>query len=111
MYIFIKAFLWLGFYGRIRVRDTGGFFCSEGDIQMKKETKEKYLYPMAIRATVVVAGVLVFFLIYRIDQVERELGRLIGILMPFIYGCVMAYLVRPVCSFLSWNSRTRSGCT
>ncbi len=67
---------------------------------MKKETKEKYLYPMAIRATVVVAGVLVFFLIYRIDQVERELGRLIGILMPFIYGCVMAYLVRPVCSFL-----------
>ncbi len=71
-----------------------------GDVRMKRETKEKYIYPAVLKGCVVVAGVIVFFIIYRFDQVEQAAGRLLDILMPFVYGGVLAYLLRPVCAFL-----------
>lgn len=39
-----------------------------------------------------------FFLIYRFDGLQKGFSLLAGILMPFIYGGVIAYLLRPFCN-------------
>ena len=40
-----------------------------------------------------------FFLLYRFQGVGDVFNRLRNILAPFIYGSVVAYLLRPMCNF------------
>ena len=43
-------------------------------------------------------SIVFFFLIYRFDGFGDAISTLTGILMPFIYGTVIAYLLKPVCN-------------
>ena len=55
-------------------------------------------------------SVLLFFFIYRLQGIGEALDRITSILMPFIYGGVVAYLLRPVCNLYSaWLSRILPG--
>lgn len=47
-------------------------------------------------------SVVFFFLIYRLQGVGEAVDRIVEILKPFIYGGVIAYLLRPMCN---WYSR------
>ena len=56
--------------------------------------------------TVVVVSALVlliFFCIYRAAALKELIGGLIGILMPVIYGLVIAYLLSPIYNYLRKN--------
>lgn len=57
----------------------------------------KTLFLTIAAATAVICVVALFF--FRMDVVIGVVKKGIGILTPFIYGAVMAYLLRPVCLF------------
>lgn len=42
---------------------------------------------------------LLFFIIYRINYIVSFLGTVLNIIMPFIYGLVIAYLLNPIINF------------
>ena len=50
-------------------------------------------------------SVVFFFLLYRLQSVEEILKKVTDILMPFIYGGVIAYLLRPMCNWYSEGFR------
>ena len=66
---------------------------------MKDPFKRRYLYLMLSIFGAVSLSILVFFLVYRFQGVGDVFHRLKDILAPFIYGGVVAYLLRPVCNF------------
>lgn len=73
---------------------------------MDKKTRNRpYLYGMIAGFGAISLSIIFFFLIYRFQGFGAALTTLTGILMPFIYGAVIAYLLKPVCnsieSFLS----------
>lgn len=66
---------------------------------MKKKEKSPYLYLMLSIFGAIALSILLFFLLFRVDAVKAKAARLTVILMPFIYGAVMAYLLKPICNF------------
>ena len=68
---------------------------------MKNPTRRPYIYGMLAGFGAISLSVLFFFLLYRLQGVEEFLGKITDILMPFIYGGVIAYLLRPMCSLYS----------
>ncbi len=57
---------------------------------------------------VVAAGILCYFLIDRMDQVNGAFNRVMAILRPFVIGGALAYLLTPACNamdrvFLGWT--------
>ncbi|MBQ1489998.1 MAG: AI-2E family transporter [Eubacterium sp.] len=63
---------------------------------MNDRFEERYL---KLGATIFAAGagiVLFFFIVKNFDSVADGVKELVGILMPFIYGAVIAYLLSPV---------------
>ena len=66
---------------------------------MKDPVKKQYIYLMLSIFGAVSLSILVFFLVYRFQGVGDVFHRLKEILAPFIYGGVVAYLLRPVCNF------------
>ena len=66
---------------------------------MKDPDKRKYVYLMLSIFGAISLSILVFFLLYRFQGVGDVFHRLKDILAPFIYGGVMAYLLRPMCNF------------
>ena len=48
----------------------------------------------------IILCIVFFFLMFRFDQVMRGLRNVQDILMPFIYGAVIAYLLTPTCNFV-----------
>ena len=55
-------------------------------------------------------SVLFFFLLYRLQGVEEAVAKVVDILMPFVYGSVIAYLLRPMCNaYSSWLSKLFKG--
>ncbi len=72
---------------------------------MKKPQQKMYLYAMLAGFGAISLSVLLFFFIYRLQGIGEALDRITSILMPFIYGGVVAYLLRPVCNLYSaWLS-------
>lgn len=63
---------------------------------MKKEKIEKYIYLMLAGFGAISLSILFFFLLFKIDMVVYYLKAIINTLMPFIIGCVMAYLIYPI---------------
>lgn len=59
-----------------------------------------YLYGMLAGFGAISLSIIFFFLIYRFDGFGDAISTLTGILMPFIYGAVIAYLLKPVCNTL-----------
>lgn len=64
----------------------------------KKPHIEPYLYGMLAGFGAISLSILFFFLIYRFQGFGDAISKLTGILMPFIYGAVIAYLLKPVCN-------------
>ncbi|MBR3973476.1 MAG: AI-2E family transporter [Oscillospiraceae bacterium] len=73
---------------------------------MKHPEKHKYIYAMLTGFGTISLSVLFFFVLYRLPDVSATFDTIANILMPFIYGGVIAYLVRPMCN---WCSVTFSG--
>ena len=65
---------------------------------MKNPEKQRYLYAMLAGFGAISLSVVFFFLIFRLQGVGEAVDRLVGILQPFIYGGVIAYLLRPMCN-------------
>lgn len=66
---------------------------------MKDPDKRKYVYLMLSIFGAISLSILVFFLLYRFQGVGDVFHELKDILAPFIYGGVVAYLLRPMCNF------------
>ena len=64
----------------------------------KKPHIKPYLYGMLAGFGAISLSIIFFFLIYRFDGFGDAISTLTGILMPFIYGAVIAYLLKPVCN-------------
>ena len=64
----------------------------------KKPHIKTYLYGMLAGFGAISLSILFFFLIYRFQGFGDAISKLTGILMPFIYGAVIAYLLKPVCN-------------
>ena len=64
----------------------------------KKPHMKPYLYAMAAGFGAISLSIIFFFLIYRFQGFGDAISTLTGILMPFIYGAVIAYLLKPVCN-------------
>ena len=68
---------------------------------MKNPERKPYLWGMIAGFGAISLSVLFFFLLYRMQGVEEVLGTITDILMPFIYGGIIAYLLRPMCNAYS----------
>lgn len=68
---------------------------------MKNPEKRPYIYGMLAGFGAISLSVVLFFLIYRLKGVGAAIDTVVGILKPFIYGGVIAYLLRPLCNWLS----------
>ena len=66
---------------------------------MKWKDKQPYLYAMLAGFGAISLSVLFFFLIYRFKGFSGAISNLISILSPFLYGAVMAYVMRPMCNW------------
>ena len=67
---------------------------------MKDDSFRKYLYISLAGALGIILCIVFFFLMFRFDQVMSGLRNGQEILMPFIYGAVIAYLLTPTCNFV-----------
>ena len=65
---------------------------------MKSPEKRPYLYGMLAGFGAISLSVVFFFLLYRMQGVGAMLKSILKILMPFVYGGVIAYLLRPMCN-------------
>lgn len=70
---------------------------------MKLKFEEKHVKWGLTTFLVVTACIVVFFAIYRFDILSDLIGVLTGILRPFIYGMVFAYLLCPIYNFTTRN--------
>ena len=64
----------------------------------KKPHVKLYLYGMLAGFGAISLSIVFFFFIYRFKGFGDAVATLTGILMPFIYGGVIAYLLKPVCN-------------
>ena len=72
---------------------------------MKNPERKKYVYWMLVGFGGISLSVVFFFLLYRLQSVEETLQKIVDILMPFVYGGVIAYLLRPMCNWYSAGFR------
>lgn len=68
---------------------------------MIKKQYQKYMFWGITAFLVVVASVLFFFFIFRIDAVTALVGKIFTILRPILYGLIIAYLLGPIMNFWS----------
>ena len=66
---------------------------------MKLNLEEKNVKWGLTAFLVILCGILIFFAVYRFTAVQKLVGVITGILAPFIYGLVMAYLLCPIYNF------------
>lgn len=66
---------------------------------MKNPQKSRYLYMMLSVFGGICMSILFFFAIYRMADIKRVLSDVYDVLEPFVYGGVIAYLLRPACNF------------
>ena len=77
---------------------------------MKNPERKPYVLAMLTGFGAISLSVLFFFLLYRLQGVEEALASVTDILMPFIYGGVIAYLLRPMCNaYSNWLSQIFKG--
>lgn len=66
---------------------------------MKEKFENKYIAWGVTIFSVFAALILLFFAIYRWDYIAGFIGTVVTIMMPFIYGSAIAYLMNPVVKF------------
>ncbi|MBQ9148076.1 MAG: AI-2E family transporter [Oscillospiraceae bacterium] len=65
---------------------------------MKKPQNRPYVFGMLAGFGAISLSVIFFFLLYRMEFFVGVLKKIVSILMPFIYGGVIAYLLAPMCN-------------
>ena len=65
---------------------------------MKNRPYKKYIYASLCLFCAIVLSIIVFFLIFRLDDIQRLFRHILSTLMPFIIGIVLAYIICPMCS-------------
>ena len=65
---------------------------------MNKTPKTRYVYAMLAGFGAISLSILLFFLLYRFKDFGDTVDKVVDILLPFVYGGVIAYLLRPVCN-------------
>jgi len=60
--------------------------------------KKRYLYTMLSGFGAISLSVILFFVLYRFRGIGDAFKKLSDILAPFVYGGVVAYLLRPLCN-------------
>ncbi len=68
---------------------------------MRKHEFEKYIYLMLAGFGAISLSILFFFFLFRLDRIGGYVRAAIGTLMPFIYGCVLAYLIYPLSQWIT----------
>ena len=68
---------------------------------MVKPENKKYVGWMLAGFGTISLSVLFFFFLYRLQGVGKALDKVMDILMPFVYGGILAYLLRPMCNWYS----------
>lgn len=66
---------------------------------MKNRPPRTYLYAMLAGFGAISLSILFFFLLYRYQGFGSALSELFSILMPFVYGAAIAYLLKPICNW------------
>ena len=72
---------------------------------MNKEFLKKVLFRSLTGFLSLALAILLFFCIQRLDQLRQSFHWLLDVLTPFIYGGVMAYLLKTPCNFLEEKIR------
>lgn len=67
---------------------------------MNKEFLKKIFFQSLTNFLSLALAIVIFFTIQRIDQLRQSFHWVMDVLMPFIYGGTMAYLLKTPCSFL-----------
>lgn len=65
---------------------------------MEDLKKKRYLYLMLSGFGAISLSIILFFALYRLRGIGEFFKKISGILSPFIYGGVVAYLLRPMCN-------------
>ncbi len=52
---------------------------------------------------VIAAGILFYYLVFHVSNIKANLSVLTGILMPVVFGFVMAYLLTPILNFIEFR--------
>ena len=63
---------------------------------MKYQIEKKHISIGIVTFSVLAACIVLYFILYRMHGFMDVVGQLVGILMPFAYGLVMAYLLCPL---------------
>ena len=66
---------------------------------MNEKWKDYYYKGLAVFLTVAMC-ILFFFAVFRLEELGHYVKMVVNILMPFIYGAVIAYLLTPVCKVI-----------
>ncbi len=69
-------------------------------IPLKDPDNKKYIKLGVTGVAVIVVSLLFFFLLFRLPELSRFAAVVAGILMPFLYGAAIAYVLSPVCNRL-----------
>jgi len=70
-------------------------------MKMNKDEFHKYVAIGLTAFSVVVCSILFFYVLYNTKDIGNILSTIIGILMPFIIGGVIAYLLTPIANWIS----------
>lgn len=65
-----------------------------------KESWKRYINLMLVLFGALALGICLFFILFYMDKIRSGFYAIVGILMPFIYGAVIAYILKPVCNVL-----------
>ena len=65
---------------------------------MEKIQRKPYVYGMLAGFGAISLSVLFFFILFRAQNIKAVVDQVMKILMPFIYGGVIAYLLCPMCN-------------
>ena len=68
---------------------------------MRRPEYQKYIGWMLAGFGTISMSVLFFFFLYRLQGIGEALDKIVDILMPFVYGGILAYLLRPMCNWYS----------
>ena len=66
---------------------------------MKRVENSRYVYITLSIFSAISLSVLLFFVLYRLQDIKAIVENISGILEPFVYGGVLAYLLRPMCNW------------
>ena len=72
---------------------------------MKYQIEKKHISIGLISFAVIAASIILFFIIYRMHGFMGVVSKIISILMPFVYGLVVAYLLCPVYNIVYKKSK------